>query len=76
MAPEAHQHILEIGPGLGALTLPLAARAGRIVAVERDPALADALQDVVPETVEVVEQDILGARSDRMGSPAPPECAA
>ena len=33
--------------------------AGRIVAVERDPALADALQDVVPETVEVVEQDIL-----------------
>ncbi len=59
MAPEAHQHILEIGPGRGALTLPLAARAGRIVAVERDPALADALQDVVPETVEVVEQDIL-----------------
>lgn len=31
--------VLEIGPGLGALTLDLAARAARMVAVEKDPAL-------------------------------------
>ncbi|MXZ72733.1 MAG: ribosomal RNA small subunit methyltransferase A [Acidobacteria bacterium] len=59
VAPEAHEHILEIGPGHGALTLPLAARAARIVAVERDPALARGLQERVPDTVEIVEQDIL-----------------
>lgn len=35
--------MLEIGAGLGALTLPLAERAGRVVAIERDTALAAAL---------------------------------
>lgn len=59
VAPEAHEHILEIGPGHGALTLPLAARAARVVAVERDPALARVLQERVPDTVEIIEQDIL-----------------
>jgi 16S rRNA (adenine1518-N6/adenine1519-N6)-dimethyltransferase len=40
--------VLEIGPGLGSLTLPLLAAARRVVAVEVDPVLAAAL----PATVE------------------------
>jgi 16S rRNA (adenine1518-N6/adenine1519-N6)-dimethyltransferase len=39
--------VLEVGPGLGSLTLGLLAEAGRVVAVEIDPVLADAL----PQTV-------------------------
>ncbi len=60
IAPGVHERILEIGPGRGALTLPLAARAGKILAVERDPVLARELRDLVPETVQVIEGDILG----------------
>jgi 16S rRNA (adenine1518-N6/adenine1519-N6)-dimethyltransferase len=40
--------VLEVGPGLGSLTLPLLAAARRVVAVEADPVLAAAL----PATVE------------------------
>ena len=32
--------VLEVGPGFGSLTLPLLAAAGRVVAIEVDPALA------------------------------------
>jgi 16S rRNA (adenine1518-N6/adenine1519-N6)-dimethyltransferase len=39
--------VLEVGPGFGSLTLPLLAAAGRVVAVEVDPALAAEL----PRTV-------------------------
>ena len=38
--------VLEIGPGLGALTLPLLERAARVIAIERDAALAGVLQQV------------------------------
>jgi 16S rRNA A1518/A1519 N6-dimethyltransferase RsmA/KsgA/DIM1 with predicted DNA glycosylase/AP lyase activity len=34
-----HDTVYEIGPGTGLLTAPLAERAGRVVAVEVDPAL-------------------------------------
>jgi 16S rRNA (adenine1518-N6/adenine1519-N6)-dimethyltransferase len=37
--------VLEIGPGMGTLTEVLASRAGRVVAVEIDPSLQDALHD-------------------------------
>jgi 16S rRNA (adenine1518-N6/adenine1519-N6)-dimethyltransferase len=37
--------VLEIGPGLGALTHELAARAGKVLAVEVDPALYQALSE-------------------------------
>jgi 16S rRNA (adenine1518-N6/adenine1519-N6)-dimethyltransferase len=44
---DAGETVLEIGPGLGSLTLGLLAAGHPVVAVEIDPALADAL----PETV-------------------------
>jgi len=52
---------LEIGPGAGALTLPLAERCARLVAVELDGALARRLRGRAPAHVEIVEQDALGA---------------
>ncbi len=53
--------VIEVGPGLGALTRHLAVLAGRVVAVEIDrhllPALTENLKDL--ENVEVVHADIL-----------------
>jgi 16S rRNA (adenine1518-N6/adenine1519-N6)-dimethyltransferase len=56
--------VLEIGPGLGALTLPLAEAAGSVVAVEKDaglvPLLRQALAAAGHARVAVREADILG----------------
>jgi len=41
--------VLEVGPGFGSLTLPLLAAAGRVIAVEVDPALAAQLPRTVAE---------------------------
>jgi 16S rRNA (adenine1518-N6/adenine1519-N6)-dimethyltransferase len=54
--------VVEIGAGLGALTSLLAQSARRIIALERDPALAHFLQtDLLAETpnVEILCQDVL-----------------
>lgn len=59
---DADSGIVEIGPGLGALTLPLAKRARRLVAVEVDRRLAARLRDdpaLQVDSVEVVEADFL-----------------
>ncbi len=50
---------IEIGPGRGALTHPLAARVPRLLAIEIDRDLAAALKATAPENVEVVEGDVL-----------------
>jgi 16S rRNA (adenine1518-N6/adenine1519-N6)-dimethyltransferase len=59
IVPRADETFLEIGPGRGALTLPLAAEAGRVVAVELDHRLAEDLRSRVPGNVEVVTGDAL-----------------
>jgi 16S rRNA (adenine1518-N6/adenine1519-N6)-dimethyltransferase len=59
--PRPEEVFLEIGPGRGALTLPLAARAARVVAVELDGRLAAALAARVPSNVEIVSADALHA---------------
>ncbi len=52
--------VVEIGPGLGAITGALAARAKHVIAVEVDHELAIRLQvQFPPEKVTVVEQDVL-----------------
>jgi 16S rRNA (adenine1518-N6/adenine1519-N6)-dimethyltransferase len=52
--------VLEIGPGLGTLTSTLLSRAGRVIAVELDGALAKKLPGQFPGTaLEVIHKDIL-----------------
>lgn len=53
--------VLEIGPGLGALTEPLASRAARVVAVELDERLSAPLHQVLAPypNVELIFADIL-----------------
>ena len=41
---EKDSTVLEVGPGRGALTLPLAGRVRRVLAVEKDPRLAEMLK--------------------------------
>ena len=55
----ADDTFLEIGPGRGALTRPLAARAGRVIAVEVDRDLAGLLTEQRITNVRVVEGDFL-----------------
>ncbi len=55
--------VLEIGPGTGMLTAPLLARAGKVVAVEADAALAEKLREmfaneIAAEKLKLVEGDV------------------
>jgi 16S rRNA (adenine1518-N6/adenine1519-N6)-dimethyltransferase len=59
--PQPDEFFLEIGPGKGALTLALAARAGRVVGVEVDARLAQALRVRAPASVEILTADALEA---------------
>jgi 16S rRNA (adenine1518-N6/adenine1519-N6)-dimethyltransferase len=53
--------VLEVGAGVGTLTIALAARARRVLAVEIDRSLLPALREVIGDrpNVEVVEGDVL-----------------
>jgi predicted RNA methylase len=60
---KADDIILEVGPGLGFLTLKLAKQAERVIAVELDDKLADYLQTGIAakdiKNIEIVNEDIL-----------------
>jgi 16S rRNA (adenine1518-N6/adenine1519-N6)-dimethyltransferase len=56
VAPTPADLVVEIGPGEGALTGDLARRAGRVIALEVDPPLIEALRRRFPE-VEVIAAD-------------------
>lgn len=73
---DADDVVLEIGPGLGSLTLGLLAAARHVTAIEIDPLLAGALPGTVrdragaaADRLTVVEDDAL--RIDSLGDPAP-----
>jgi 16S rRNA (adenine1518-N6/adenine1519-N6)-dimethyltransferase len=74
----ADDTVVEVGPGLGSLTLALLPVVDRVVAVEVDPVLAVALPDTVGQhapglagRLEVVQADALAVR----GLPGPPPTA-
>jgi 16S rRNA (adenine1518-N6/adenine1519-N6)-dimethyltransferase len=73
-------HVLEVGPGLGSLTLALLDRGCAVTAVEIDPVLAARLPQTVAEhsnnesqRLTVVHRDVLTLRRDDLdpSSPAP-----
>jgi 16S rRNA (adenine1518-N6/adenine1519-N6)-dimethyltransferase len=62
--------VLEIGPGKGALTGPLARRVGRLLLVEKDPALAQTVRGYFSSEapVEVITADFLHLPMDEITS--------
>jgi 16S rRNA (adenine1518-N6/adenine1519-N6)-dimethyltransferase len=61
---------LEIGPGRGALTLPLAAAARQVIGIELDRDLAAHLPTVAPSNVTIVAGDILDFEPASVLAPA------
>jgi 16S rRNA (adenine1518-N6/adenine1519-N6)-dimethyltransferase len=59
IAPSGDQTFLEIGPGRGALTLPLAARSAHVLGLEIDRDLASELRASAPSNLTVVDGDFL-----------------
>ena len=57
--PRSDQTFVEIGPGHGALTRPLAARARAVTAFEIDGDLVGELRRTMPPNVTIVEGDFL-----------------
>lgn len=62
IAPRAGDRLVEIGPGEGALTLPLLRAAGSLTAIELDTDLIPRLQAVAAGvgTLDIVHADVLG----------------
>src|SRR5665213_773115 len=52
-------HVLEVGAGLGSLTLALAATGAEVIAVEVDRYLVPLLSELVPSNVRIVHGDAL-----------------
>ena len=69
LSPSADDVFLEIGPGRGALTTPLAGRVRRVIAVEIDRDLAGILQNQLGPTVRVVQSDFLDVDVERLLQP-------
>jgi 16S rRNA (adenine1518-N6/adenine1519-N6)-dimethyltransferase len=59
IAPRPADVFLEIGPGRGALTLPLAAACGHVIAFEIDRDLARSLSEAAPASMTIVQADFL-----------------
>ena len=71
-----NDHVLEVGPGLGSLTLALLDRGATVTAVEIDPVLAQRLPRTVAEhshseihRLTVLNQDILGIQRSDLENP-------
>ncbi len=53
--------VLEIGPGIGAITQEIAKKAGKVIACEKDPKMCEILKETLEnfKNVEVIQGDIL-----------------
>jgi 16S rRNA (adenine1518-N6/adenine1519-N6)-dimethyltransferase len=61
MNPEAYDHVIEIGPGLASLTLPLSKKAKDLVAVDADRDMVKVLTNLFKdsENVKIIQSDFL-----------------
>jgi 16S rRNA (adenine1518-N6/adenine1519-N6)-dimethyltransferase len=57
--PLPQDTLIEIGPGKGALTFRLTPKAGKIIAIEKDPLLASGLLARAGENLRILETDVL-----------------
>ena len=69
IGPGAEDTFLEIGPGRGAITRPLAERAGRVVTVELDRDLAAGLEREALRGVTIVQGDFLDVEIGSLSLP-------
>lgn len=64
--------ILEVGPGLGILTLELAQKAKRVIAIEKDENLCEALEKILRDqkinNVEIINEDVLKIQNSEIES--------
>ncbi len=51
--------VLEIGPGLGALTIPLSENSKKVIAIELDKRFYSYLEDHVPDNVDLINADAM-----------------
>jgi 16S rRNA (adenine1518-N6/adenine1519-N6)-dimethyltransferase len=72
VAPAPGESVLEIGPGLGALTVPLLDAGARVTAVEVDRRIADYLETALADRAgfELVRGDVLRTDLDRVAPEA------
>jgi 16S rRNA (adenine1518-N6/adenine1519-N6)-dimethyltransferase len=68
--PSAADRLIEIGPGRGAITVPLAGRVSRLAAIEVDRDLAAALRKRALPNVTVIEADVLAIDLARLAGEA------
>lgn len=71
MAPEKYETTIEIGPGLGALTIPLSQKANKLYAVDADREMIHVLQDIFTEDkkVNLIQSDFLKFDADSVSDP-------
>jgi len=62
IAPTENDVCIEIGAGRGALTIPLAEKAGKVYAIEKDKTLIPVLQKNLPSNAVLVDTDVLKVR--------------
>lgn len=69
--------VLEVGPGIGTLTVALCSAAGAVVAVERDPALPPVLAETTAscDRFALVEADALEVTAEQLALPFGPPTA-
>src|SRR3989338_5723769 len=64
----ANDNVIEVGPGLGALTAELAKKVKKVVAVEVDDRMYMAAKEILApyKNLELVHEDILKASNERL----------
>jgi 16S rRNA (adenine1518-N6/adenine1519-N6)-dimethyltransferase len=58
-SPAPDDIVVEIGPGIGALTIPLSEKVSNVIAIELDRDIAVILKNETPSNVEVINEDAL-----------------